>query len=104
MENNKSIRKAAKELANKCADAYSADRYASWPAVAEWLLRKGYTEAEAEAIMRSKWTRWAADASSNRYGRNTAADLAAWMANEEKRMGRTKFAAEVVTMTKESGL
>lgn len=55
------VRTRAKQVAEQCENAYSADRYGSWPAVAEALLRYGFTEREAEAIMRSKWTRWAAD-------------------------------------------
>lgn len=55
----------AKTIADRCSDAYSADRYASWPAVAQTLLDRGYNEAETEEIMRSKWARWAADKSSS---------------------------------------
>lgn len=52
---------SAQAVAKRCADAYSADRYASWSEVARILLKMGFTEAEAEAVMRSKITRWAAD-------------------------------------------
>jgi hypothetical protein len=52
----------AEALARGCEDSYSFDRYASWTAVAAALLRMGLTEKQAEAVMRSKWTRWAADA------------------------------------------
>jgi hypothetical protein len=48
--------------------AYSADRYRSWRNVASALLRKGYTPKQAATIMRSKWTRWAADAYETVYG------------------------------------
>lgn len=51
----------AEALAAKTADAYSADVYSSWAGVAEELLRAGYNATEAEALMRSKWMRWAAD-------------------------------------------
>jgi hypothetical protein len=61
------VRQQAQQVA-KCG-GYSADRYRSWPAVAEALLREGFTPREAEAIMRSKHTRWAADADdAHRYG------------------------------------
>ena len=69
-------------LAEATADAYSWDNYgeARWLACARMLLRRGYTEREAEAILRSKWTRWAADRASSRkgwrYGRTNSADLA----------------------------
>lgn len=48
-------------LAAKTQDAYSANVYRSWVSVARLLLSRKFTEREAEAIMRSKWTRWAAD-------------------------------------------
>jgi len=49
-------------LAAKTSDAYSADSYTNWTACARLLARLGYDEREAEAILRSKWTRWARDA------------------------------------------
>lgn len=52
----------AEAVAESCADAYSADRYGSWRMVAFKLLQKGFTDKEAEAIMRSKHMRWAGDA------------------------------------------
>jgi len=58
----------AVKLAARCSDAYSYDRYANWTAVAKLLLDLGLTENQAEAVMRSKWTRWAADQSSASYG------------------------------------
>lgn len=63
-------------LAQSTEDAYSFDRYANWHACAAMLARRGYTYAEAECILRSKWTRWAGDASTAPYGRVTSADLA----------------------------
>jgi hypothetical protein len=72
-------RAAAAALADKTADAYSFNSYASWTACAAMLLRRGYSAMEAEAILRSKWTRWAGDVSSHRYGHYTAADLAAYI-------------------------
>lgn len=60
---------AAEKLAERTADAYSADRYASWVSVCRLLLKRGYTERQAEAILRSKWTRWASDVSDRPYGK-----------------------------------
>lgn len=57
----------ARAVAERCEDAYSFDRYASWPAVAKVCLEMGFTEAEAEEILRSKITRWAADSSRKQY-------------------------------------
>ena len=72
----------AVKIAEKCEDAYSFDRYASWSAVAKMLARRGLNAREIEAIMRSKWTRWAADISNNRYGHVTAKDLARFIDND----------------------
>ena len=65
----------ANNLAQKTSDAYSASRYKSWSAVAQVLLTRGYSERQAEAILRSKWTRWAADHSDSEYGEATPDDL-----------------------------
>lgn len=54
---------------------YSEDRYVSWPAVAQALLDRGFSMVEAEAIMRSKWTRWAGDMSDAAYGQCTHEDV-----------------------------
>ena len=59
----------AKQIAERCKDAYSAKRYESWEQVAEELLKLGLDERAVEAIMRSKWTRWAADMTTAEYGR-----------------------------------
>ena len=68
--------KTALFIAAKCSDAYSFDRYRSWPALAKMLARRGFNANEIEAILRSKLTRWAADWSRvQRYGHATAADL-----------------------------
>jgi hypothetical protein len=63
------------EVMDRSEDAYSYDRYASWRACAAALLRKGFTPCQARAILLSKLTRWAADASNAPYGRATAVDL-----------------------------
>ena len=63
----------AKQIADRCRDAYSADRFKNWGAVAQCLLDMDYTEQEVEAIMRSKLMRWACDMDSSgaRYGQHT---------------------------------
>jgi hypothetical protein len=83
-------------LAERTADAYSWDNYGEkgWLSAARELLRRKYTERQAEAILRSKWTRWAGDMATNRsswrYGRTTGADLGRFIdsieANERVRM------------------
>lgn len=68
----------ADEVANATSDAYSFERYApgAWKASCRMLAREGYDAREIEAIMRSKWTRWAGDSSEkNEYGHVTSIDL-----------------------------
>lgn len=57
----------ARELAEKTKDAYSADAFgeAEWKKAAKMLLKRGYSPAQAEGILRSKWTRWCRDAYSD---------------------------------------
>ena len=76
------IKLQAALLADRCGDAYSADRYGSWSAVAAVLLKQGLTERQAEVVMRSKWTRWAADQSDARYGKVPAKVIADFVAKE----------------------
>lgn len=64
------------ELAERCADAYSTDRYRNgWSGCIRMLRGRGYDDRQIEAILRSKWTRWAADQSGQPYGRVTSAAL-----------------------------
>lgn len=69
----------AETLSAKTRDAYSYERYAHWTAVALMLLRRGYSDEQAEVILRSKITRWASDMSEARYGRVTAKDVARYI-------------------------
>lgn len=79
--NRKELKARAANVAAKCKNAYSFNRYASWTAVAAKLLDFGFNEIEAEAIMRSKWMRWAADANNARYGRVPAKAIIDMMPN-----------------------
>lgn len=85
--NRMTIRATAAMIASRCEDAYSADRYASWTGVAARLLRMGFNEAEVEAVMRSKITRWAADAEGKPYGHATVAAVENYIRNDEARRG-----------------
>lgn len=77
---------AAQALADKTSDAYSADRYSNnWIGCIEMLSDRGYNEREIEAILRSKWMRWAADVSGNEYGFCDRTDLALFL--DDKRNG-----------------
>lgn len=69
------VREAAIKLADATGDAYSSTRYSSWLQCAVVLLRRGYSYEQAEAILRSKWMRWAADQSPMSYGKATSTDL-----------------------------
>lgn len=68
-----------KSLADRLSDAYSTGRYGTWDGCIRMLRKRGYDDHQIEAIIRSKWTRWAADVSGKSYGRVTAADLARYM-------------------------
>ena len=61
--------------------SYSENRYSSWRQVAKLLLAKGYEPKEAAAIMRSKWTRWAADAYETTYGKCPATAIIRFIDN-----------------------
>jgi hypothetical protein len=74
-----SRRAIARTVAAACEDAYSFDRYRSWPAVAEAFLKEGLDPLQAEAMMRSKHTRWAADSSDKPYGQATGADVTRYL-------------------------
>ncbi len=53
------------------------------------LRERGYDDAQIVAIICSKWTRWAADASSTEYGKANESHLAAYldqMGNDECQM------------------
>ena len=74
----------ARELAKRTKDAYSYKRYASWYACADALLKRGYTVPAAAVILRSKITRWAADAAHARDGRATSKDLLRYIDAHDK--------------------
>lgn len=63
-------------------DAYSFSAYGSknWLACIEMLAARGYDIRQVEAILRSKWSRWAADAHQGR-GNATASDLERFIDN-----------------------
>jgi hypothetical protein len=73
------------DLALSTSDAYSYDNYGDrgWRAAITMLAKRAYTAQQIEAIMRSKWTRWAGDQASGRkgwrYGRTNGADLARFL-------------------------
>lgn len=75
------LRDRATVIAQRTQDAYSFDRYGErgWRACALMLARRGYTDRQIEALLRSKVTRWASDNSNARYGRVSSIDLARYL-------------------------
>lgn len=77
------ITQKAQAVAERTLGAYSCDRYRNWRGVAQALLDYGLTEKQTEAVMWSKWMRWAADfdKSGARYGRHTSQAIVAFLDN-----------------------
>ena len=66
----RTIGKRALAIAYRTSNVYSFDRYGAiqWTAIAVMLIRyRGYTDQEVEAILRSKWMRYAGDASGRKH-------------------------------------
>jgi len=65
------------KLVDDTEDAYSFERYGklNWADCINMLDATGFTAQNIEAILRSKWMRWAGDMSDNEYGHITADDL-----------------------------
>lgn len=84
------------EMAHRTADAYSCDAFgpAAWRACCRLLARRGFNAEQAEAILRSKWMRWARDADS-KYDGNSAT-LARYLDSR-------KITPESVELVKELG-
>lgn len=81
------LQEIASRVAEATADAYMADDYgeAAWRACALLLLRRGYTERETAAILRSKHMRWADDAEGRGEGnRTTSGALARYLDRVER--------------------
>lgn len=62
------------EFTEELSDAYSTGRYGGWKPCIKMLRSRKYNDKEIDVIIRSKWTRWAADMSNNP-DRGTAKDL-----------------------------
>lgn len=72
----------AAEIAFRCEEAYSASTYASWDEVAQAFLDAGMNDVEAEAWMRSKHTRWAADLDGAQHGSVPAAAITRYLESQ----------------------
>ena len=74
---------ALEALISATETSYSYDRYRSWSAVCKaMLLMLGLSHQQAVAVLMSKWTRWAADASGKVYGQSTSVDLAKFVVRQ----------------------
>jgi hypothetical protein len=56
-----SIQSRISALSAKTQNAYAVNRFRSWDACVRELILRGYDDAEVEAVLRSKWMRWASD-------------------------------------------
>lgn len=91
--------KHVEHFAFELDNAYSSKRYlGGWSPTIKMLRRRGYDDSQIEAIIRSKWTRWAADSSGKSYCRNNSMDLARWMDNS----GLHPQHPDVIELTKET--
>lgn len=98
MESNSKV-ETVEQMAERLSDAYSTDRYRDgWRATVRMLRGRGYSDREVEAIIRSKWTRWAGDHSNKAYGRITASDLAALIDITIQQRGQRWWDREVRTL------
>jgi len=77
------VRDRTDRLFDKTAAAYSFDAYgeSGWRGAIRMLIRHGLSDREIEAVLESKWTRWAGDAASDRkrYGKYNGRDLERFM-------------------------
>lgn len=61
-------------------------------------MLRGYSDREVEAIMRSKWMRWAADNSTARYGKVPARVIIEYIDDMTKRGSAERVAREVAEL------
>jgi len=75
------ITQQAKDIAKRTSGAYSFDRFRNWEAVTQCLLNLGLDDLQTEAVLISKWTRWACDVddSGATYGRHTSTAMLKFM-------------------------
>jgi hypothetical protein len=93
-----------REVAERTADAFAWDSYrpGAWLACCRLLAKRGYTAREIEAIVRSKWMRWAGDmdegGGGRRYGRYTADTLRRFLEHETARVGAAGHERQVADL------
>jgi hypothetical protein len=87
--------KPIKDFAEELADAYSTNRYkGGWAASIRMLRGRGFNDRQIEAIIRSKWTRWAGDASGKAYGHVTSADLSRFLDSQKDLQREVEYLTE----------
>lgn len=90
--------KDAKAFAEELSDAYSTSTYGdNWLPCIKMMRRKyAFNDRAIESIIRSKWTRWAADERKNYKGVANSADLARFLDAQPNLVAEVK---ELVDMT-----
>ena len=74
----KSVQPKPKDVdafAEELADAYSTDSYGDWKSCIRALRKFGCNDNQIEAVIRSKFTRWAKDRSKDPNKKTTSSDL-----------------------------
>lgn len=62
MTPNQQLRQRGTAVAQRVNDAYMTDMYGrEWFGIGRWLALQGFDDREIEAILRSKYMRWASD-------------------------------------------
>lgn len=93
---------AARDVASRTETAFSFDAYTptGWRQCCVMLAERGYGPREIEAIMRSKWTRWAGDLDSDRrrYGQFNSATLARFIDQMIDTRGKARVDTEIAEL------
>jgi hypothetical protein len=90
------------QLAEKTSNAFSADSFNSWVQVIRLLAERGYNAWEAEAIVRSKWTRWCRDEFHTNSSRKATSSSLAKFLDKYGHKPRSKGVNELVFQTFEN--
>lgn len=82
--------KPEKEFSQELSDAYSTNYYNnSWVACIRMLRKRNYNDEQIEAIIRSRWTRWAHDSwqtKNTKWSKTPAKALAKFLDNYGKNL------------------
>lgn len=91
-------------LIERTIDAYSFNRYGrkNWELAIRRLLRIGFSEREIEAILLSKWMRWAADGVSDQYGDVKSGAIIEYINDQTRRYGRMKVSADLAELVEQT--